>query len=170
MIEMFVVAMGKEQQSGYPVICLADRNKIRFLPIVVGHGEEIVVGLAIQESQGPQVAAQDLTLEILHQCGYMVTAITLCRYSKGTFYASLRLVPLVGGPRSSAYKDVSCRVHEALALGVRTHLPVLVAEEILAALGIPADPDQERAEAEKFKNFIEHSKPSDFRLTKAKPL
>ncbi len=56
---------------------------------------------------------------------------------------------------------VSARPSDAIALALRSDIPILATEDLFAAAGIEI-PDQSEDEVEKFREFLEDINPEDF--------
>jgi bifunctional DNase/RNase len=150
------------------LVVLSDANKIRALPLWIGPAEAHAISLALKKPDGQSTQGMPkLMLDSLGLAGYRLNRIVINRVEGKTFFSVLELVPLKA-TRSARTKSIhmDARPADAIALALQAQVPILVAEEVLAASSIPFDPDQEEKEREKFTKFIDEVNASDFKLEK----
>jgi bifunctional DNase/RNase len=82
--------------------------------------------------------------------------ISIVELREGTFYSSIRLT------RNGSTYEVSSRPSDAIALAVRTNVPIFAAEEVIEEASITIRDDEEESEVEKFRAFLEEVSPEDF--------
>lgn len=133
----------------------------RVLPISIGEQEGTSILIAISGERAPRPLSHDLMKLLLDTLGAEVERVEVTRIDEGTFYAEIALSSL-SGPYV-----VDARPSDAIALAVRTESPLFVADDVLDQEGIPAEmaeprDDDDEAEVDEFKQFLDDVDPEDF--------
>jgi len=163
MIPVRIASLSVDAVSNQPVIILRpaddEPGEGRLVPIWIGHAEASAILLALQGMEPPRPMTHDLLKGVLDSVETSLTRVEITRIEEGTFYAALILR---GEERTIA---VDARPSDSIALAVRTHSPIFMAEEVLESAGIP-EPEEsdlnEEEELEQFREFLEGVDPSDF--------
>ncbi len=164
MVPVRIASLSIDAVSNQPVIILrptADEpGKGRLVPIWIGHPEASAILLALQGMEPPRPMTHDLLKGVLDSVDTILDRVEITRLEEGTFYAAL----ILRGEERTIVVDA--RPSDSIALAVRTHSPIYVAEEVLETAGIP-EPEQteglsEEEELERFREFLENVDPSDF--------
>jgi len=145
--EMAVVGVRVEMPSNSPIVLLKDAPGSRYLPIWIGAVEATAIAFAHQGMVSLRPLTHDLFRDVLDAVNVRLAGVRITSLVDGIFYADLVL---------SNGSDVSSRPSDAIALAVRAGAPILVSNEVLAAVGVdmtdsetmpPADgPDADKAE------------------------
>jgi bifunctional DNase/RNase len=161
MIELNLVGVRVELPSNQPIVLLKESNGQRFLPIWIGAVEATAIAFALQGVVTQRPMTHDLLKSVLEEVGVVVDMIYINELREGTFYSSIRL------RLNEGTYEVSSRPSDAIALAVRTGVPIYAAEEVVdeAAITIREDEDDEaeETELEEFRKFLEDVSPEDFR-------
>jgi hypothetical protein len=64
--------------------------------------------------------------------------------------------------RNGASHEVSSRPSDAIALAVRTSVPIFVSEDVLGEASVVIREDDAEEEVERFKQFLDEVSPEDF--------
>jgi uncharacterized protein len=133
----------------------------RVLPIWIGAQEATSILIAIQGEEAPRPLSHDLITTLFATLGARVERVDVTRIDEGTFYAELSLTTPTGP------QVLDSRPSDAIALAVRVHAPIWVADEVLDEAGIPAemvdfDHDEEEERLDEFKRFLDEVDPEDF--------
>ena len=163
MVPVRIASLSVDAVSNQPVIILRPAEDApgegRLVPIWIGHAEASAILLALQGMEPPRPMTHDLLKGVLDSVDTALTRVEITRIEEGTFYAALILR---GEERTFA---VDARPSDSIALAVRTHSPIFIAEEVLESAGIP-EPEEsdlsEEEELEQFREFLEGVDPSDF--------
>src|SRR6266511_2587070 len=155
MIEMNLVGVRVELPTNQPIVLLKEREGERFLPIWIGAMEATAIAFALQGIVTARPMTHDLLKNILEELTIQVEAIEITELKEGTFYAVIKLAA-----NGTAY-EVSSRPSDAIALAVRTNVPIFAAEEVLTEASIVIRDDEEQ-EVEKFREFLDQVNPEDF--------
>ena len=124
MIEVNVngIFLTQSQASG---IILKEKNGSRTLPIVIGEYEAQSIALGLENIKPPRPITHDLTLSILESCGAKIDSVLITELKNNTYFAVIRL------RKKLKYWDVDARPSDAIAMAVRTTIPIFVDEEVM---------------------------------------
>ncbi len=166
MREVDVVGIRLELPSNQPVLILRDQNARRYLPLWIGSAEASAISLALDGVIPARPLTHDLLLSTITQLGGQVSSVTVSELVEGTFYATLNFLN---------HDSISARPSDAIALAVRTSVPVFVTEDIMDFAGLDLAEQDEFAiepglggqdmssdELEKFRAFLDEIQPDDF--------
>lgn len=156
MIEVNVngIFLTQSQASG---IILKEKNGERTLPIVIGEYEAQSIALGLENIKPPRPITHDLTLSILESCGVTMDSVLITELKNNTYYAVIRL------KRKLKYWDVDARPSDAIAMAVRSTIPIFVDEEVMNVGSY--EPDEEEKET---KNYAFESVTSQLDQLKSK--
>ncbi|MCE7882271.1 MAG: bifunctional nuclease family protein [Actinobacteria bacterium ATB1] len=156
MIEMSLVGVRVELPTNQPIVLLREADGERFLPIWIGGVEAQAIAFALQGMSTPRPLTHDLFKEVLVALGVGVRRVVIVELREGTFYADLVL------ERDDKEIVVSARPSDAIALAVRIGTPIFAVEDVLDEAAILITDDEEEAEVEKFREFLDEVRPEDF--------
>lgn len=124
MIEVSVngIFLTQSQASG---IILKEKNGSRTLPIVIGEYEAQSIALGLENIKPPRPITHDLALNLLEACGVMMDSVLITELKNNTYYAVIRL------RKKMKYWDVDARPSDAIAMAVRSMIPIFVDEEVM---------------------------------------
>jgi bifunctional DNase/RNase len=150
-------SLNVDATTNQPVIILRDPDTGRLLPIWIGHSEATAILLALQRIEPPRPMTHDLIVNAIRDLGFIIERIEITRLEESTFYAA---VIVRGEERTIA---IDARPSDSMALAVREHAPILVAEAVFDEAGlVPEEGYDEEAEVERFRDFLENVDPGDF--------
>lgn len=166
MREVDVVGIRLEVPSNQPVLILRDQNASRYLPLWIGTAEASAISLALDGVIPARPQTHDLLVAAIAQLGGQVSSVTVSELVEGTFFATLNFLN---------HDSITARPSDAIALAVRTSVPVFVTEEIMDLAGMdladsdefavgegPSGADMSADELEKFRAFLDEIEPNDF--------
>jgi len=130
-MKIFGLALDEKAQS--PVLILKDEARDLALPIWIGPVEAMAISLAINAVETPRPMTHDLLVRVVAGLGGTVTAVEVVALREGTFFAEI--VVAQGEPGAEEIRRIDCRPSDAIALAVRAHVPIRVAESVLAEAG-----------------------------------
>jgi bifunctional DNase/RNase len=146
-----------------PVVLLREMGGLRTLPIYIGTVEATAIAYALQGIETPRPMTHDLLMNIIDSLGAVLDRVVITELQGDTFYADLELV------RDGKRVSVSARPSDALALAVRTQVPIFADDDLIDAEGIVLDDEIEDGTSEeqeevvaRFREFINEIKPEDF--------
>jgi uncharacterized protein len=155
MIELTLIGVRVELPANQPIVLLKEREGERYLPIWIGSAEAQAIALALQGVTPPRPMTHDLMRNILEELGVAVERIVITELREGTFYAVIQLT------RNGTKYEISSRPSDAIALAVRTSVPIFANEDVLGEASIVIRDDEEQ-EVEKFREFLDQVTPEDF--------
>lgn len=134
-IQVDILGLSTNPASGgaYALI-LKEVNGNRRLPIIIGAFEAQSIALEMEGIRPPRPLTHDLMKNILDNLGVELSEITICELRDGTFYAKLIF----------DNQEIDSRPSDAIALAVRTGVPIYVAEKVMQDAAFL--PEQETAE------------------------
>jgi bifunctional DNase/RNase len=150
--ELDVVGVRVEMPSNNPIVLLREVGGDRFLPIWVGPNEASAIAHAQQGIVPPRPMTHDLFRDVLLATGQELTEVRITDLREGVFFGELAFASGV---------EVSARPSDSIALALRMNVKIVCAEEVLSEAGV-AIPDEQEAEVEKFREFLEQVTPEDF--------
>ncbi|MGI6251505.1 MAG: bifunctional nuclease family protein [Anaerolineaceae bacterium] len=112
------------------IVVLKERDAQRYLPIWIGVFESEAITIALQRISVARPLTHDLLKTLLNILEGQLIAVEITLLENDTYYANLVI------EQSGTRKYVDCRPSDALALVVRTGVPIFVDEEVLDSAGI----------------------------------
>ena len=155
MVELTLIGVRVELPANQPIVLLKEREGERYLPIWIGSAEAQAIALALQGVTPPRPMTHDLMRNILEELGVAVERIVITELREGTFYAIIQMT------RNGTRFEISSRPSDAIALAVRTSVPIFANEEVLGEASIVIRDDEEQ-EVERFREFLDQVTPEDF--------
>lgn len=144
-----------EMPSNNPIVLLREVEGERYLPIWVGAVEATAIAFAQQGVVPPRPLTHDLFASVLEAVGSPLTEVRITGLTDGVFYATVHFASGI---------EVSARPSDAIALALRTQVPIWGADDLLNEAGVDI-PDAEipaEDEVEKFREFLDQVSPEDF--------
>ena len=160
MVEVAIDSVRISLMSQHRLVVLKDMESSRFLPIWIGPFEADAITIELQGVEVARPLTHDLLKALLDKLGAEVEQVAITDLRNDTFYAEITLK--VDGSRL----HVDSRPSDAIALAVRAHVPVFVAEQVMEQAAIAPEPDLEGGEPaettsekvdapEPFRDFLE---------------
>ncbi len=118
--------------QGYVVI-LRERNGERWLPIFIGAAEAQSISLLLQGMSYTRPLTFDLFYNLLDAANAQIQQISITELKDNTFYA------LVEMKTSSGDVKIDARPSDAIALALRSKVPIFVAEEVMESAAVTGD-------------------------------
>ena len=137
MIEVKIDSIRVSLMSQHRVVVLKESDAERYLPIWIGPFEADAITVQLQEIQVARPLTHDLLKSIIDEMGATVSHIMVSELKNDTFYA--RIVMDVNGNSM----EIDARPSDAIALAVRAHAPLFVAEEVMEMASIVPEPNLE---------------------------
>lgn len=156
MVELTLIGVRVELPANQPIVLLKEREGDRYLPIWIGAAEATAIALAMQGVTPPRPMTHDLMKNVLEELAVDVDRIVITDLQDGTFYAVIHMI------RNGAKHEISSRPSDAIALAVRTSVPIFANEEVLGEASVVIQDDDSEQEVERFKEFLDQVTPEDF--------
>ena len=121
-IQVDILGLSTSPASGgaYALI-LKEVNGNRRLPIIIGAFEAQSIALEMEGIKPPRPLTHDLMKSILDSMSVELAEVTICELRDGTFYAKLIFDS----------QEIDSRPSDAIALAVRSGVPIFVAEKVM---------------------------------------
>ncbi len=126
MVPLELIGVRVEMPANTPMVLLRESDgRQRLLPIYIGSPEASAIHYALEGVEPPRPLTHDLFLNVLAELDTTVTKVVVTEMRDRTYLAELHL-DTPGGERV-----VSSRPSDAIALAVRTPVPIFVEEHVL---------------------------------------
>ena len=152
-IEMTIKGLMVDPITNMPIIILRDKDGQRVLPIWVGVFEANAIALQIENVSTPRPMTHDLLKNVIQDLEAAVTKIVVSDLRDNTFYAVIYL------QRNGETVAVDARPSDAIALALRTHVPIFVEEMVIDNAKTIETP--EKADSERLQKWLESLDPDD---------
>ncbi|KNX39305.1 bifunctional nuclease family protein [Luteipulveratus halotolerans] len=152
MKEVDVMGVRVEMPTNNPIVLLRERDGERHVPIWIGAPEATAIAYAQQGVTPPRPLTHDLLIDVLAGLGHGLTEVHITKMEEQVFYAEL---VIDGSTR------ISSRSSDAIALALRSQVPILVDERVLDEVGVVV-PVEEEDEVERFREFLDQVSAEDF--------
>lgn len=142
MVEVIIDSIRVSLMSQQRIIILREVGAERYLPIWIGVYEAEAIAIALQEVEVARPLTHDLLKSVFRAMEAQILRVEVISLRDDTYYGNI--VAQVNGSEI----DIDSRPSDALALAVRTNVPILVSREVMDSAGIiPEDDIQEEPEA-----------------------
>lgn len=142
MIEVTIDSIRVSLMSQHRVAILKDEESQRYLPIWIGPYEADAITVELQEMEMARPLTHDILAQTISDLGGNVTHIIIRDLQNDVFYAQI----LVN--QNGERLEIDARPSDAMALAVRTQVPIYVAEKVMEQAGISTEEDMERDQNE----------------------
>src|SRR4030066_2233966 len=133
MIEMTIDSIRVSLMNYQRVVILKEKVSDRYLPIWIGPAEADAIAVKLQGVAVPRPLTHDLLSSVIDTLGAAVNSIIVNDLKNDTFYAKLILD--IDGKQVEG----DSRPSDALALAVRTGVPIYADEAVMDKAGILLD-------------------------------
>jgi uncharacterized protein len=141
-IEVVIDSVRVSLTSQQRIVVLREVDAERYLPIWIGPYEAESITIALQEVEVARPLTHDLLKNVINSLDARVIRVEVLALRDDVFFGNIVLE--VNGHEM----DVDARPSDALALAVRTHVPIMVAREVMDSAGIiPEEEIQEEKES-----------------------
>lgn len=142
MIEVMIDSIRVSLISQQRIVILRELNAERYLPIWIGIYEADAITLALQEVEVARPLTWDLLKNTISILGAKVLRVEVVTLRDDTYYGNI--VTELNGK----IVNIDSRPSDALALAVRTHVPILVARSVMDSAGVEPDEDLQEGSPE----------------------
>ena len=133
MIEMDIDSIRVSLMNYQRVVILKEKSSQRYLPIWIGPAEAESIAIKLQDVSVPRPLTHDLITEIIGELGAKISAIVVSDLTNDTFFAKIVL------DHDGGKVEIDSRPSDAIALAVRTKVPIYVDEGVLERAGVLID-------------------------------
>jgi len=142
MVEVVIDSIRVSLMSQQRIVILREANADRYLPIWIGVYEAESITIALQEVEVARPLTHDLVKNIFHQLNARVLRVEVVALRDDTYYGN------IVAEADGQTLHIDSRPSDALALAVRTHVPILVARSVMDSAGIIPEEDMQEASKE----------------------
>ena len=153
---MELVGVRIELPTNQPIVLLRERSGSRYLPIWIGAVEATAIAYALEGIVPQRPLTHDLLKTVSESLGASVARVVVTELRDSVYYADLVFA------RDGDEIHVSSRPSDAIALAARMGAPLFASVQVLEDAGIEIRDEDEEAEIEKFREFLEDISPEDF--------
>ena len=154
-INVEVNSIRLEESSETPILLLLDPSTQKVLPIWIGTIEAVSIAYAQEGVLHDRPQTHDLLLNMVEALDGTINEVNISNIEENTYFADIILNTINGTVTLSA------RPSDAIALAVRSNIPVTVNQDVFETNSIDLIIDNSN-EIEEFKEFIKDIKPEDF--------
>ena len=154
-INVEVNSIRLEESSETPILLLLDPSTQKVLPIWIGTIEAVSIAYAQEGVQHDRPQTHDLLLNMVEALDGTINEVNISNIEENTYFADIILNTINGTVTLSA------RPSDAIALALRSNIPVTVNQDVFETNSIDLIIDNSN-EIEEFKEFIKDIKPEDF--------
>jgi bifunctional DNase/RNase len=142
MVEVVIDSIRVSLMSQQRIVILREIDNERYLPIWIGTPEADSITIALQEVEVSRPLTHDLVKNIFNSLQARVLRVEVVALRDDTFYGNI--VAEIDGRTV----NIDSRPSDALALAVRTHVPILVTQSVMDTAGIIPEEDMQEGEEE----------------------
>ncbi len=159
MIESVVESIRVSLVTNQRVVILKELEGERYLPIWIGHFEAEAIAMELQGVEATRPLPYDIMKTMITDLGGRVRRILVTGLRDDVFYATIVI------EAAGRQVEVDSRPSDAIALAVRTKVPIFVDESVMDRAGVVFGEDEEEPEAEPKPKAttVDDSKLSSFR-------
>ncbi len=154
-INVEVNSIRLEESSETPILLLLDPSSQKVLPIWIGTIEAVSIAYAQEGVLHDRPQTHDLLLNMVEALDGTINEVNISNIEENTYFADIILNTINGTVTLSA------RPSDAIALALRSNIPVTVNQDVFEMNSIDLIIDNSN-EIEEFKEFIKDIKPEDF--------
>ena len=154
---MDLVGVRIELPTNQPIVLLRETGGVRYLPIWIGATEATAIAFALEGVEPQRPLTHDLLRDVTGALGATIDRVVVNDLREGIYYADL---VMMDGDNEVV---ISSRPSDAIALAARTEAQLFATPEVLEEAGVEIkDDEDEEAEVERFREFLDTVQPEDF--------
>jgi uncharacterized protein len=158
MIESVVESIRVSLVTNQRVVILKELEGERYLPIWIGHFEAEAIAMELQGVEAARPLPYDIMKKMVADLGGRVRRILVTGLRDDVFYATIVI------EAAGRQVEIDSRPSDAIALAVRTKVPIFVDETVLEKAGVLFGEDEEEVDADaKPKPSVDDEKLTSFR-------
>jgi len=135
MIEVEIDSIRISLVTQHRIVMLKEVDGERQIPIWIGPCEADAITIELQDVKVARPVTHDLLKNVITSMGGHVSHVLVKELRDGIFHARLYL------DANGTEMDIDCRPSDAIALAVRVKVPIFIAEEVMAEVGILPEAD-----------------------------
>jgi bifunctional DNase/RNase len=135
MIEVVIDSVRVSLTNQQRIVVLREVNAERYLPIWIGPYEAESITIALQEIEVARPQTHDLLKNVIGTLNGRLLRIEVISLKDEVFFGNL-VIEVNGN-----ILNIDSRPSDALALAVRSHVPILIAKDVLDSAGVEPEED-----------------------------
>ncbi|TLN00596.1 bifunctional nuclease family protein, partial [bacterium] len=135
MVEVVIDSVRVSLTNQQRIVVLRELNTERYLPIWIGPYEAEAITIALQEIEVARPQTHDLMRNILKNLDAQLVRVEVLALRDDVFYGNLVV------ETNGMTVNIDSRPSDALALAVRTHVPILIALDVMDSAGVIPEQD-----------------------------
>jgi bifunctional DNase/RNase len=155
-IPMELIGVRIELPTNQPIVLLREAEGSRYLPIWIGAVEATAIAYALEGVVPQRPLTHDLLKTVSESLGASVARVVVTELRDSVYFADLVLA------KDDDEITVSSRPSDAIALAARMGAPLFATPQVMEDAGIEIRDEDEEAEIEKFREFLDDITPEDF--------
>lgn len=159
MVEVVVDSIRVSLISQQRIVILREVNAERYLPIWIGIYEADAITIALQEVEVSRPLTWDLLKNTLAILGARILRVEVVTLRDDTYYGNIVV------EANGKIINIDSRPSDALALAVRTHVPIMVARPVMDVAGVEPEEDLQDSQGKEEKTEAEASEGGEERLS-----
>lgn len=132
-MEMSIDSIRVSLMNYQRVVILKETNSERYLPIWIGPAEADAIAVKLQDVSVPRPLTHDLLTAVIGSLGGSLGHVIVCDLQNDTFFAKVVL------KAENRNIELDARPSDAIALAVRTGVPIYAEENVMEKAGIVLD-------------------------------
>ena len=135
MIEVTLETIQISLVSSHRIVVLKEAGAQRYLPIWIGPCEAESISVGAKGVDVPRPLTHDLVVNILDSLDAELLYISVHDLAENTFYATLVVTV------NDSEVEIDARPSDAIAIAVRTGVPIYVSEQVMEEAGVMPEKD-----------------------------
>jgi bifunctional DNase/RNase len=127
-VEVRVDRVALDEETGSPVVVLAEVDGERHLPIWIGYAEATSIASRLQDVKAPRPNTHDLATRLINGLEGELQRVVVTDLTNGVYFARILL------ERGGRIVEIDSRPSDAIAIALRAGAPVFVHEPLFDAV------------------------------------
>jgi bifunctional DNase/RNase len=153
-VEMKVKGLMIDPVSNMPIIILKNAGGDLVLPIWVGIFEANAIAMQLEHVVSPRPMTHDLLRNVIEHLQARVDRVVITDLRENTFFALIHVT------RNSQSLAIDARPSDAMALALRSNVPILVEENVLQKSSVNSE-ESGSDETERLRKWLEQVDPEE---------
>lgn len=137
MIELEIESIRVKQETQQRAVVLKVKGSDTYLPIFIGPFEVESIRLKLMDVKVERPLTHDLLTSVIGEMGGQIESVIVSELKNDTFYAKI----LIGSGDNLI--EIDARPSDAIAIAVRSNVPIFVEDEVVAQAGVVFNGDDE---------------------------
>ena len=135
MVEVGIDSIRVSLMSQQRIVILREKDNERYLPIWIGVYEAESITMALQDVEVARPLTHDLLKNVIQQFNARIVRVEVVALRDDTYYGN------IVAEKDGSILNIDARPSDAIAIAVRTHVPILVDRGVMDAAGILPEED-----------------------------